>query len=1006
MTVSTTQPFQIVFSLFQHQYLGYLFNIYAVQLDAYRRLTLQYQTISKTNAEDFGLQEADYELVELIESMQHEAIIKKYAHKKVPADVFFLKVYDKENGDKILQEAIGTDVENKRSRILEKLQGRNKLLFEMSNDGVPTYKKIDIETEKAKVLFHFFRNKENTHYFPTLKHKDKKLEFKYKNAVLICNNPAYLLLEDHLYSFEKNLDGKKLQPFLHKNFIEIPRKIEDTYFRKFVAPLIEDFDVHAEGFEIRNATLQPNTVVTFAELPKTTKLSLLDTEITEQNISQNNSTNSLTNNSQTATQIHSGNQENTNQEESKIVFNLCFQYNDFLFGSDNTSPSNVQIEKRENDYIFHRVLRNQQFEIQQLNFLQNLDLAFKNGKVVLEKSKAFSWISQNIEQLINEGISLKQSNLDTKKYFIGTSTINLQVKENKDWFDVYAIIHFGEYEIPFLQIRKMILQKIREFTLPNGEIAVIPDVWFLQYHDIFNFIDDRNNENKLKKHHLGLLQDLQSGSFATLTMNRKLEKLRDFEQIDSYELPKGFVGDLRPYQKSGYDWLRFLADFNFGGCLADDMGLGKTVQTLAMLQAQKEINELQNIKQASLLIMPTSLIYNWQKEAMKFTPELKVLNYTGGNRNKNVQAFDYYDLIITSYGTARIDAELLEKYYFNYIILDESQAIKNPEANTTKALRELNSKFRLILTGTPIENTTMDLWSQMSFINGGLLGSLSFFRNEFQLPIEKKNDIEKLKKLHIIIKPFILRRLKTQVAKDLPEKTINVKYCKMTDEQEKRYEEVKSHYRNKILEHIETKGIAQSQMVLIQGLTQLRQIANHPKMVDTDYKFDSGKLEDMLYMLETAVSEGHKVLIFSQFVKHLTIVKQEVEKLKIRYAYLDGNTTDRQEQVELFQNDKKVQVFLISLKAGGVGLNLTAADYVFLLDPWWNPAAENQAIDRSHRIGQKQHVIVYKFITQNTVEEKILLMQQGKIRLANDLISNEDGFMKSLDKADIELLLQ
>jgi SNF2 family DNA or RNA helicase len=993
MNVSTDQPFQIVFSLFQHQYLGYLFNVYAVQLDVYRRLTLQYQTISTTNAKDFGLQEPDYELIELIEAMQHEAIIKKYAHKKVPAETFFLKIYDKETGDKLLQETINLDLESKRAKILEKLQQRNKLLFEMSNDGVPTHRKIDIEMEKVKVLFHFFRNKENTHYFPTLKYKGTKLEFKYKNAVLICNEPAYLLLEDHLYSFEKNMDGKKLQPFLHKNFIEIPKKIEDTYFRKFVAPLIENFDVHAEGFEIRNARLQPHTVVTFAELPKSTKLSLSDSE--------------------NATQC-----ENNSQDEEKIVFSLCFQYDNFMFDSDNVTLSNVHVEKQENlnqnsnpntnqsNYIFHKIIRNQAYEIDKLLLLQNMNLSFKNGKAVLEKSKAFSWISQNIEQLKNEDISLKQSNLDTKKYFVGVSTINLEVKENKDWFDVYAIIRFGEYEIPFLQIRKMILQKIREFALPNGEIAVIPDVWFSQYYDIFNFIDDRNNEHKLKKHHLGLLQDLQTGSYATLTMNRKLENLRNFDHIDSYELPKGFLGDLRPYQKAGYDWLRFLADFNFGGCLADDMGLGKTVQTLAMLQAQKELNASQEIKQASLLIMPTSLIYNWQKEATKFTPELKVLNYTGANRNKNVEIFDNYDLILTSYGTARIDGEILEKYYFNYIILDESQAIKNPEANTTKALRELNSKFRLILTGTPIENTTMDLWSQMSFVNAGLLGNLSFFRNEFQIPIEKKSDVEKLRRLHTIIKPFILRRLKTQVAKDLPEKTINIKYCKMTEEQEKRYEEVKSHYRNKILEHIEKKGMAQSQMLLIQGLTQLRQIANHPKMVDENYEFDSGKLEDVLYMIETAVSEGHKILIFSQFVKHLAIVKQAIEKLKIRYAYLDGSTTNRQEEVESFQNNKQIQVFLISLKAGGVGLNLTSADYVFMLDPWWNPAAENQAIDRSHRIGQKQNVFVYKFIAQNTVEEKILLMQQNKIHLANELITTEEGFMKSLGKADIDALLQ
>jgi SNF2 family DNA or RNA helicase len=982
MTVSTDLPFQIAYSLFQHQYLGFLFSAYAIQLDAYRRLSLQYQIISPENAADFNLHENDIELLKLIDAIQPNEVVRRYSKKKMPADIFFLKVYDKTHGDKILQETIALDLENKRAKILEKLQQRNKLLFEMSNDGVPTHKKIDIEQEKTKVLFHFFRNENHTHYFPTLKHKNEKLDFQYKNAMLICNEPAWLLVQDHLYCFEKNLDGKKLQPFLHKKFIEIPRKIEDTYFKKFVAPLIEDFDVHAKGFEIRQARVNPEMILTFGELPKIVHAELIE------NLQPTYTT------------------PETQHEEDKIAFVLQFRYDNFIFSSEDTRKSHVHIEKKDNDYIFHKIIRNQALEKAQIEVLQKMDMMLKNGKIALEKTKAFSWISQHIDDLEKANITLAQSDLDLKKYFIGKSTINLSIKENKDWFDVYATVHFGEYEIPFIEIRKMILKRIHEFELPNGKIAVIPDVWFAQYYDIFNFIDDRNNQHKLKKHHLGLLETLEHNQYAQLTMNRKLQGLRNFDHIEQYPLPKDFFGDLRPYQKAGYDWLRFLADFNFGGCLADDMGLGKTVQTLALLQAQKEIGQQENIKQASLLIMPTSLIYNWQKEALKFTPNLKILNYTGANRNKNPQIFDYYDLVLTSYGTARIDSEILAKYYFNYIILDESQAIKNPEANTTKAVKELNSKHKLILTGTPIENSTLDLWSQMSFVNEGLLGGLSFFKNEYQIPIEKRADADKLKKLHAIIKPFILRRLKTQVAQDLPEKIIHVKYCQMTVEQEKKYEEVKSLYRNKILEHIEKKGVAQSQMLLIQGLTQLRQIANHPKMVDENYEADSGKLEDVIYMLETAISEGHKVLVFSQFVKHLTIIKQVVEKLKVQYAYLDGSTTDRQAQVELFQNNKKVSVFLISLKAGGVGLNLTSADYVFLLDPWWNPAAENQAIDRSHRIGQKQNVIVYKFITQNTVEEKILLLQQNKIQLANDLISTEEGFMKNLAKEDIEALLQ
>jgi SNF2 family DNA or RNA helicase len=997
MTVSPDQPFQVVYSLFEHQYLGYLFNAYVVQLDVYRRLTLKYQNISLLNAKEFDLSETDCEIVELIDSLQHEAILKRYSTKKLPFDAFLLKVYDKDNGDKTLQETIHNDLEKRRAKILDKMRQKNKLLFEMSNDGIPTHKRIEIMPEKGTVLFHFFRNPTHTHYFPTLKYASKKLDFQYKNGTLICCEPAWLLIGDKLYTFEKNLDGKKLQPFLFKKFIEIPKKIEDTYYKKFVAPLIEDFDVHAEGFTIKKATATPQASINFTTLANPEIAPLFNLPLTE---------NKTENKTDTAAQTLTHTQANIQaQEEEKVVFSLFFRYDNFTFDSQNESPSNVSIEKIEDNYTFHKITRNATLEKEQIAALHNLGLEFKNGKATLPKAKAFAWISQHYELLANLQIAINQHDNDKKRYFIGKSTINMQVTENKDWFDVLAIVKFGSYEIPFLQLRKMILNKVSEFTLPNGETAVIPEVWFTNYTDIFNFIDNRNNESRLKKHHLGLLQDLHNGEYAQLTMSRKLENLRNFDHIEDIPLPPNFFGELRPYQKAGYNWLNFLATYHFGGCLADDMGLGKTVQTLAILQAQKEQNKVENIKQASLLIMPTSLIYNWQQEALKFTPELKVLNYTGANRNKNVQVFDYYDLIVTSYGTARIDAEILEKYYFNYIILDESQAIKNPDSHTSKAVKELNSKNKLILTGTPIENSTLDLWSQMSFVNPGLLGSLAYFRNEFMLPIEKKNDIERLQKLHTIIKPFILRRIKTQVAKDLPEKIINVKYCSMTEAQEKKYEEVKSHYRNKILEHIEKNGVAQSQMLLIQGLTQLRQIANHPRMVDENYADDSGKLEDVLYMLQTATSEGHKILVFSQFVKHLTILRKELETLKIRYAYLDGSTTDRQGQVELFQQNPEIQVFLISLKAGGVGLNLTAADYVFLLDPWWNPAAENQAIDRSHRIGQTHTVIVYKFISQNTVEEKILKMQQNKIRLANDLITSEESFMKSLDKTDIELLL-
>lgn len=447
--------------------------------------------------------------------------------------------------------------------------------------------------------------------------------------------------------------------------------------------------------------------------------------------------------------------------------------------------------------------------------------------------------------------------------------------------------------------------------------------------------------------------------------------------------------------------MRFLQAYNFGGCLADDMGLGKTVQTLALLQSEKEKGALN----ASLLVMPTSLVYNWQKEAEKFTPKLKVFVYTGTLRKKDPAQFAKYDLILTTYGIVRLDIDVLQGYYFNYTILDESQAIKNPGSNIAKAVRYLKSKNKLILSGTPLENSTMDIWSQMDFINAGLLGNKSFFKNIFLKPIEKKNDEKKIERLSSMIKPFILRRKKSQVATELPEKVENLHYCTMTPEQEEHYNEVKSFYRNQILQEINTGGLGASQLMVLQGLTKLRQIANHPILTDDQYKGGSGKMDDVLEMIESVIHKNHKILIFSQFVRYLHLFKDHFEKEGIPFTYLDGSTRDRQAQVERFQSDPNIPIFLISLKAGGVGLNLTKADYVFILDPWWNPAAEAQAIDRTHRIGQENKVFAYKFITQNTVEEKILTLQQKKLKLSTELISAEQSFIKSLTKEDIDAIL-
>ncbi|MBS1504374.1 MAG: DEAD/DEAH box helicase, partial [Bacteroidetes bacterium] len=419
----------------------------------------------------------------------------------------------------------------------------------------------------------------------------------------------------------------------------------------------------------------------------------------------------------------------------------------------------------------------------------------------------------------------------------------------------------------------------------------------------------------------------------------------------------------------------------------------------------KEDVEATGSKSTSLIIMPTSLIYNWMNEAKKFTPRLRIMVHTGTFRYKSAEVFANYDLVITTYGITRIDIDLLSGFFFDYIILDESQNIKNPSSKSYHAVKQLKSRFKLILSGTPVENSVNDLWTQMSFINPGLLGSQQFFLNEFVTPIEKKKDEEKARKLQALIKPFVMRRTKEQVATELPPKTENLFYCKMSEEQANVYEKVKSEYRNELLKSLEDGTFAQTQIQVLQGLIKLRQIANHPTMIDEEYEGDSGKFEDVVHTLKNVLDGGHKVLVFSQFVKQLTIYRNYFEEKGITYAYLDGSTQNRGDVVQRFQEDEKTRVFLISLKAGGVGLNLTEADYVFILDPWWNPAVEQQAIDRTHRIGQTKNVFIYKFITKDSVEEKILALQHRKLSVARSLITTEESFIKSLSAEDIREIL-
>jgi superfamily II DNA or RNA helicase len=941
--------------------LGYLIEPHVVQLNPQGDFSFTYQRIFTHTAEEFNacLSDIDYKLIKILDDIEQDSLIKKYYKKLIRPTEFFTKIFDNK-----FYENVRPKIEKKLAEALELLKVKNELYI-MDKDGWPVERKIELADEPASILFHFRRNETETRYFPTIKYQNLRIEFMFKEAQIISNKPAWLLLNDVLYFFDQDIEGKKLQPFLNKRFIAIPKTTEATYFEKFVAPLIEKHHVYAEGFEIRTEQFEATPVI---------KVLYVDGGLSQ--------------------------------------IQLYFKYGEYTFPVENAHKVTVRLEKTADNYIFHRIKRSAEWEKKQFNLLLSLGLKktsslFSNLEVASADENpsygAINWVNEHIEILQASGFEIEQAT-GQKKFVFGASKIDLEVKEGNDWFDIHAVVWFGKYQIPFLSLKQHILHKKREFLLPDGEVAIIPDKWFTQYGSLFS-LAEAGKTLKLKKHHIGLINDLAEDSLANVTLERKLQRLSDFEDIADTQMPVHFKGSLRDYQKAGYNWFSFLREYNFGGCLADDMGLGKTIQTLAMLQKVKEDDQLLETQTTSLIIMPTSLIYNWLTEAKKFTPKLKILAHTGTNRNKDVANFANYDIIITTYGVTRVDVDELKNFYFNYIILDESQNIKNPASKSFKAVRSLKSKHKLILSGTPVENSVSDLWSQLTFLNPGLLGTQAFFYEEYVQAIEKKKDEEKARKLQSIIKPFVLRRTKEQVAAELPPKTEQVIYCDMSEDQAAYYEKTKSAYRNDLLQSMDDGTFAKKQVQLLQGLTALRQLANHPVMIDGTYVSDSGKFENVIHTLDNVLKGGHKVLVFSQFVKHLDIFKKHFEAENIPFAYLDGATRNRGEIVSEFQQNTELKVFLISIKAGGVGLNLTQADYVFILDPWWNPAVEQQAIDRTHRIGQDKKVFIYKFIAKDTVEEKILALQNRKKSLANSLITTEESFFKSLSKEDIRDIL-
>jgi superfamily II DNA or RNA helicase len=969
---------KLVFAVQFHDYLDVIIVPYLVRVNENDEFTLSSKRINSHTLEDYPEHAGsmEREVVKILDECGDDLLMKRFSKTAKSAAEFFEKLTESR-----LKTLVIPFVQKRTDKILRIFQKMEVPLYfkGFKKDPVRAVP-IPIQKGEASAVFNFRRLSGESRYHINLKHAGEEIFLKGGGSYVLVNNPGWIMSGSKIYLLEPGIDGNKIRPFIKKDLVRIPASAEEKYFRGFVSGAIKNHEVAASGFKIE-----------FKEPDCIPVLRL------EQNLA------------------------------SQPVLILYFNYDTKRCQCNYKNNCWVDFINKDNEYRFIKIKRNSESERRFVNKLLKFGLSSKDsvsfsispneaGRDEINAPRTdlylmLSWLGRNREKLTDQGYILEQGFFQ-KDFYVGKVNLDIEIREERDWFDVMAFAVFGEFRIPFIKLKDHLLRGQREYSLPNGQLVVLPEEWFARYKDFLMYGKDRHERISFEKHHFSILKKIGKDK----TGKVELFNLDDKDKLAIPDIPGDLSGILRPYQVSGYAWMYFLHRHRLGGCLADDMGLGKTLQTLTLLSKLKTEYRPEPAKEkpkgkeayqldlftgkadkpasrvrTSLVIMPLSLLHNWENEINKFTPDLSFIRYSGINRESIPEKLHEYDIVLTTYGIVRNNLEFFRGLEFFYLILDESQIIKNPKSKTSKAIRQIRAGNRLVLTGTPIENSLSDLWAQMSLINPGILGSHKLFQEEFVIPVEKYQDEEKKERLRELIEPFILRRTKSLVAKDLPELTEGIYYCEMSEGQRKIYETKKSEIRNLIMETIESGGKERIRFDLLRGLMQLRLIANHPVIAGYENE-ESGKFADVVRNIESLKAEGHKLLIFSQFVKHLKLFREYFDGQKWKYSWLTGkqNNNDRQKEISEFQGDPDNMLFLISLRAGGVGLNLTAADYVFLLDPWWNPAVEKQAISRAHRIGQGRKVFSYKFISSETVEEKIVDLQRKKSELAGDFINTNN----------------
>ncbi len=842
----------------------------------------------------------------------------------------------------------------------------------MNLDREKNFKKSCITTNHSNLetQLHFDKHENGITY--TLALKDNETVFYPLNSTieLLLDEPSWLIVDGKLFHLQ-GVNSKKIIPFLTKKSIEIPSKLVSEFFEKFIKDIAKKAEITATGFEI-----ETRNSIAFCAI-----------EI-----------------------VH-------DFFKKTYYINLLFDYKGYTFDYSKAKNTHSAIDLSDLEKI--KLIQYKRTELESLFTDKLLEMGLcktENGFFELSPKEdnqdsfaTVQWIIKNKKNLESLGFSTENLKIDSKK--IDTHSVEIQFSNEikSDWFDVKMTVICEAFEFNFCEIVSNIKNQNRLFLLPNGNYFLIPIEWLTLYGPMVKLAKVQNGNLKFLKSNFAVLADIPG-----------LKIPFSSQEAIEYKPSILLKATLRSYQIEGVKWLLEHYNNGLGACLADDMGLGKTLQTLATLVAVKEQldfekeenvqldlfgNEIITPKEylKALIVLPSSLVFNWYNEARKFTPHFRRVQYIGNDRKLLSKKLEKYDLIFTSYAVVSKDISILERYNFRYLILDESQYIKNKNSKTFKAVNQIKANHKISLSGTPIENSLDDLWSQMQFINPNILGSYSFFVENYKFPIVKKQDENSLLELKNLIKPFILRRTKEQVLKELPELSEQIYYCEMEPEQEKLYEEEKSKARNALLKTDDSKP---DKINIINALMRLRQLSNHPKMIDSKSEMDSGKYIAVTRYLEILVQSNQKTIVFSSFVSNLNFYKTWCKENKIDFCELTGETPlkERAFQVSRFQEKEKPLLFFISLKAGGVGLNITKASYVIFLDPWWNPFSEKQGIGRAHRIGQSNKVNVIRFISKNTVEEKIIRLQESKKLLADSLL--DENFLNDDIEENLEFILE